>query len=63
MYAEKSLGARFIFLMIWGYMRFDGMGTIVPVEGNAQKYMEIVDNNLWQVIARHFPNKLRLSRH
>lgn len=50
---------RKVTLMIWGCMCFDGMGTIVPVEGNinALKYLEIVDNNLWPVIARHFPNK------
>ena len=31
---------------------------ITAVEGNikAQKYQQILDNNLWPVIARHFPN-------
>ena len=35
-----------------------GVGTICDVEGNinADKYQEILDNNLWPVLARHFPS-------
>lgn len=33
------------------------MGTLTDVQGNinAQKYLEIIDNNIWPVIVRHFP--------
>lgn len=33
------------------------MGTITDVQGNinAQKYIQIVNDNLWPVIARHLP--------
>ena len=46
-------------LMVWGCMCFAGVGTLTDVEGiiNAQKYINIIDNNLWPVIARHFPNE------
>ena len=35
------------------------MGTITTLDGtiNRQKYVEILENNLWPVIAQHFPNK------
>lgn len=47
---------RRVSVMIWGCMCFDGIGTLTPVEGNINsvKYIEILDNNLWPVIARHF---------
>jgi hypothetical protein len=34
-----------------------GPGTLCKVQGNinAQKYINILDNHLWPVIARHFP--------
>lgn len=43
--------------MIWGSVCFHGMGTLTDVQGNinAQKYLEIIDNNIWPVIVRHFP--------
>ena len=39
-----------------GCMCFAGVGTLIHVDGNinAQKYISIIDNNLWPVIARHF---------
>jgi transposase len=44
--------------MIWGCVSIKGIGTLTNVEGNinARKYIEILDNNLWPVIARHFPD-------
>ena len=35
------------------------MGTIKIVDGtiDRHKYIEILENNLWPVIAQHFPNK------
>jgi hypothetical protein len=36
------------------------MGTLTPVEGNmnTEKYISVLDDNLWPVIARHFSNRL-----
>lgn len=44
-------------LMIWGCITFDGVGTVTVLDGNinAQKYINIIDKQLWPVIARHFP--------
>ena len=35
------------------------MGTVATLDGpiNRHKYIEIYENNLWPVIAQHFPNK------
>ena len=46
-------------LMILGCVCYDGVGTLTCVEGNinAAKYIDIVDNNLWPVIAAHFTDK------
>lgn len=43
--------------MIWGCITFNGVGTISDVRGNinSEKYQEILENNLWPVLARHFP--------
>ena len=45
-------------VMIWGCITWHGVGTITAVEGNinAQKYQQILDDNLCPVIAQHFPN-------
>jgi hypothetical protein len=47
--------------MNWGcitkiYM-YEGVGTLTVVDGNinAQKYIEVIDNFAWPVIACHFP--------
>lgn len=44
--------------MIWGCICFEGVGTLTDVEGNinSQKYIDILEDNLWPVIARHFPD-------
>jgi hypothetical protein len=43
--------------MIWGCICWNGPGTLTVVNGNinAEKYREILDNELWPVVARHFP--------
>lgn len=41
-------------LMIWGCFTYEGLGTITIV--NAPKYLDIIENNVWPIIARHFPN-------
>ena len=45
-------------LMVWGCICYAGVGTLTHVDGNinALKYINIIDNNLWPVIARHFPD-------
>ena len=49
-------GAR-VSLMIWGCICWNGPGTLTVVNGNinAEKYREILDNELWPDVARHFP--------
>ena len=44
-------------IMIWGCICWDGVGTMAPVERNiiSLKYVEILEENLWLVLARHFP--------
>ena len=36
------------------------MVTLTPVEGNmnTEKYISVLDDNFWPVIARHFSNRL-----
>ncbi|CAC5378507.1 unnamed protein product [Mytilus coruscus] len=43
--------------MVWGCISYQGVGTLTKVEGyiNADKYISILDDNIWPVIARHFP--------
>ena len=44
--------------MIWGCICYDVVGTLTNVNGNinSQKYIEILENNLWPVNVRHFPH-------
>lgn len=41
-------------LMIWGCITYEGLGTITIV--NAPKCLDIIENNVWPIVARHFPN-------
>ena len=45
-------------LMIWACLTWNGVGTICVVNGNinAHKYIDILNYELWPVVARHFPN-------
>ena len=49
---RKRLG-----VMIWGCITFNRVGTLDFLEGsiNALKYTDILEDNLWPVVARHFP--------
>jgi hypothetical protein len=42
--------------MIWGCITYNGVGTLMTVNGNinAAKYIEILEDNLWPVIVRHY---------
>ena len=44
--------------MFWGCITYDGVGTLVPVNGNinSQKYVDILKDNLWPVVAKVVPN-------
>ena len=46
-------------LMIWGCITFNGVGTLMTVNGNINtaKYIEILEDNLWPVIVRHYPEE------
>jgi hypothetical protein len=43
-------------LMIWSCITFNGVGTLKTVNGNinAAKYIEILEDNLWPIIVRHY---------
>ena len=43
--------------VIWGCICWNAVGTLTKVDGNinAAKYQNIFDDNLWPVIAHHFP--------
>ena len=41
-----------VIFMIWGSICFHGVGALCLVDGilNADKYIDILDNNLWPVV-------------
>lgn len=50
-------GAR-MSLMLLGCITYEGMGTLTIVNGNinASKFIDIIEKNVWPIIARHFTN-------
>ena len=44
--------------MFWGCISYNGTGTLTPVQGNIDsgKYIEVLDQHLWPLIAKEFPN-------
>ena len=46
-------------VMFWGCISYYGVGTLTPVEGNmnTEKYISVLDDNLWPGIARPFSNR------
>ena len=44
--------------MYWGCISYYGVGILFPVEGNmnTEKYISVLDDNIWLVIAGHFSN-------
>lgn len=46
-------------VMFWGCITFNGVGTLVPVDGsiNSAKYVEVLDDHLWPVVAKNFGNE------
>ena len=51
-------------MMIWGCICWEGVGTLTKVCGNinSEKYVSIIDENIWPVIARHFPDNNYLNQ-
>ena len=49
---------RKVSVMVWDCLLYYGIGTLCHVAGiiNAQKYINIIDNNFWPIIAWHFRN-------
>ena len=47
---------RKVSVMIWRYLSLSGIGTLTDVKGNinSQIYIDVLENNLWPVIARYF---------
>ena len=43
---------------VWGCITWYDVGTLCQVNGsiNAEKYISVLDSQLWPVIARHFPD-------
>jgi hypothetical protein len=58
LYGSRNGGAR-VSVMFWGCICKDGVGTITDVEGNinSAKYIDILDNNLWPVVAKFENNQ------
>ena len=52
MYAEKSVPQ--LSAMFWGCIRYEGVGTLDYIVGNInlQKNIQVLDTNLWPVIAK-----------
>ena len=55
--STSTNSVKYIKVMIWDCICWLGGRTLVKVDGNinAVKYEQIIDNNLWPVIARHYP--------
>jgi hypothetical protein len=46
--------------MFLQFITYESVGTLTVVDGdiNAQKYIEVIDNFVWPVIAHHFTTHL-----
>ena len=57
-FGDKERTCR-VSVMFWGCISYHGVGTLTPVDGdiNTEKYISILDANLWPVVAQHFGNR------
>jgi hypothetical protein len=48
--------------MLWGCITYYGVGTLVAIDGNmnTDKYISVLDDNLWPVVVRHFSDRTRI---
>jgi hypothetical protein len=46
-------------VMFWGCIAYYGAGTLVAIDGNmnTDKYISVLDDNLWPVVVRHFSDR------
>jgi hypothetical protein len=46
-------------VMFWGCITYYGVGTLVAIDGNmnTDKYISILDDNLWPVVVSHFSDR------
>ena len=46
-------------VMFWGCITYSGVGILVPVNGNinSQKYIDILEANLWPFVAKVFSDR------
>ena len=58
-YLNQRKTASKVSCMFWGCITYDGIGVLVPVDGNlnSTKYIELLDNSLWPVIVKVFGNR------
>ena len=42
--------------MFWDRFSYNGIGMLILVQCNSVKYVELLDQHLWPVIAEEFPN-------
>jgi len=54
---------RKVSVMIWGCLSLNGIGTLTDVKGNinSQIYLDVLQNNLWPVIAQYFTDNEYVS--
>jgi hypothetical protein len=47
-----------ISVSFWGSICYLGVGTFTPIDGNliTEKYISRLENDLWQVVVKHFGN-------
>ena len=45
--------------MFWACISYHGVEALTPVDGNfnTEKYISILDDNLWPIVAQHFGNR------
>ena len=45
-------------VLFWGCISYKGVAKLVSIEGNMnfEKYISVLDSQLWPVIAHHFPD-------
>ena len=59
-FGDKERNCR-VSVMFWGCtcISYHGVGTLTPVDGNinTEKYISILDDHLWPVVAHHFANE------
>jgi hypothetical protein len=48
-----------ISVSFWGCICYSGVGTLTPIDEylNTEKYISLLENNLWQVVVKHFGNE------